>query len=92
MHVLHKCDVPGCRNPAHLFKGDHLMNMKDMAMKGRAGHLGERSPNAVLTPDLVCYIREQREAGTTYRKIGEKLGVLTELVRGVALKRRWKHV
>lgn len=34
-HVLHKCDVPLCCNPDHLFLGDQAINMKDRFAKGR---------------------------------------------------------
>lgn len=35
--ILHRCDVRSCVNwREHLFMGDHIINMADMASKGRA--------------------------------------------------------
>lgn len=35
MHVCHRCDVPGCVNPTHLFLGTNLDNIADRNAKHR---------------------------------------------------------
>jgi hypothetical protein len=34
--VLHKCDVPRCVNPSHLYFGDYADNAKDRESRGRS--------------------------------------------------------
>lgn len=55
-HVLHKCDVPCCCNPSHLFLGDPAINAADKMKKGRSAR-GERNEKAKLTEVQVREIR-----------------------------------
>lgn len=50
MCVCHRCDVPACINPDHLFLGTIADNNADMMRKGRhVAHPGERNGRARLT-------------------------------------------
>src|SRR5687768_11211559 len=52
LYVLHRCDVPGCVNPEHLFVGTQKTNLQDAAAKNRTAR-GERVSSAKLTADDV---------------------------------------
>lgn len=94
--VCHKCDVPNCVNPDHLFIGTHKDNMQDMIRKGRAywpgcnnQPLGERNGQSKLTDDAVREIRASKE---THSVLAKKYGVSGSLISMVQTRRIWKHV
>lgn len=91
LHVLHRCDVPACVNPSHLFLGSQAENMADMVAKGRSAR-GERGGRAKLTATDIPAIRAAYAAGSSTvvlsNRYGVSAGAITEIVRG----RNWRHV
>lgn len=91
LNVLHRCDNPPCCNPAHLFVGTQLDNVRDRDLKGRQAH-GERSGAARLTAEQVRAIRERyaREpvgAHALAREYGVHPSVISCLVSGKTWRR-----
>ena len=81
--VCHRCDNPGCVNPAHLFLGTHRENMSDMRAKGRAS----RAPrNVRLTAESRRQAAVLAAQGLSHEEIGKRLGVhqttVSRLLRG----------
>jgi hypothetical protein len=95
LHVLHKCDRPGCTNPAHLRLGTHRENMNDMLERGRArggGVRGERNGFAKLTEAQVREIRAAAAAGSSTSKLARCYGVDPSNIRYIVARRWWAHV
>lgn len=90
--VCHKCDTPNCVNPAHLFIGTQLDNVRDMHAKGRARKnplRGEAAPTAKLTADLVRDIRSSTESNKAWaRRLGVGHSVVSEARRRIT----WAHI
>ena len=91
LHVLHRCDVPNCCNPKHLWLGTRQDNMDDMRNKGRRA-VGERTKRTVLNEEKVRAIRKLRSGGLNYAEIGRKLGCPPAAARNVCIGLFWKHV
>ncbi len=58
MCVLHKCDVPSCVNPSHLFIGTRADNVADMMSKGRHVARSGDQNGARLHPERI--LRRER--------------------------------
>jgi hypothetical protein len=81
MWVLHRCDNPGCVNPAHLFLGDNTVNVNDMHRKGRGwGGIGPETAYAILW---------ESRSGVPRKKICETYGVSLHVVKDIAARRSW---
>jgi hypothetical protein len=83
LYVLHKCDVPSCVNPDHLFLGTHQDNMADATKKGR------RAKN--LTPEVVDGIRDALARGGSLRAVATQFGTSPASVQAIRLGVAWKH-
>jgi hypothetical protein len=91
MCVCHRCDVPLCCNPAHLFLGTRGDNNRDRNTKGRQAR-GERSSLAVLTEAQVRAIRARAGHAESDASIGRDFGVTDVTVGHIRRRRTWKHV
>ena len=91
IHVLHRCDVPGCVNPDHLFLGTHLENVGDMVAKGRQC-VGEKNGGSKLTTKDVLDIRSARSRGESLASLSARFGVRENAISRIATGKRWGHV
>jgi hypothetical protein len=90
LQVLHTCDNPPCCNPAHLFLGTHVDNIRDAQMKGRKP-FGLRHGRTKLTASQVQEIRllkGQQFGRAVARRYGVTYGTIYSIWRG----KNWRHL
>lgn len=88
LFVCHRCDVPACVNPAHLFLGTNAENLADALKKGRIRR-GEEQGCAVLTEAQVIEIRWRLAVGDDGRALAREFGVAEMTVSSIKSGRTW---
>lgn len=92
MKVCHKCDVPSCCNPNHLFLGSQKENVNDAQDKGRwkPGNPPRRNK---LNYEQVQEIKFLHEKGMTRKELEKKFLVsqtcIAKILTGVSWKVNW---
>lgn len=106
IEVCHRCDNPGCFNPAHLFSGSHQQNMADMALKMRSNKgkrlpIGDRhwSKSRPLRGSSNGHskltekqVLEILESPMRNIRLAEKYGVTDALISAIRKGKVWPHV
>jgi hypothetical protein len=83
--VCHRCDIPDCFNPLHLFIATQQENMSDAASKGRMG--GKK-----LTATDAGTIKYLLRTGRTQRSIAIDYGVSVTTIGQIARGETWRDV
>lgn len=86
-HRLHRCDVPACCNPAHLFVGTQIDNIRDAIAKKRHKPCTAR---AKLSDQQREEAVRLRAAGWSLKKVGDHFGISNQSVHYLVSKWR-KH-
>lgn len=93
--VCHRCDVPACVNPSHLFLGTQDENMKDCAAKQRIRApvlRGSDARSAKLTEAQVVEIRKKLAAGARLRQLAAEYGVTRGNIFYIEHRLTWRHL
>jgi hypothetical protein len=87
MHVLHRCDIPTCVNPEHLFLGTDADNTRDKVAKGRHRHGESGAPK--LTEEMVRQIIAESNPD---KYSGSKYGISSGYFFQIRNGKHWKHI
>lgn len=88
--VCHKCDVPRCVNPDHLFLGTHKDNAEDRTVKGRSAH-SEKNGSAKLNCEDVLFIRKHKTE-YTQKQMANMFSVSDVCISKILSRKTWKYL
>jgi hypothetical protein len=95
-NVLHRCDVPRCCRPDHLFLGTQRENVHDCLSKERhrtrSSPANEANPNAKLTADDVRDIRRKARSGTPLVQLQRDYRLSRAGVSRIVNGKAWAHL
>ena len=91
--VLHKCDIPTCVNPKHLFIGTNFDNVHDAIRKGRMNNVGENHGYSKLSNQEVISIRKEYiPRKCSQRFLARKYNVTHGMIYCIVHNKNWKHL
>lgn len=93
MFVCHRCDVPPCVNPDHLFVGTPAENAIDAVRKKRHSFGVKNGGGGKLTDEDVLKIRQLYQEGRHRQvDIAAQFNVTQVMVSRVVLRKSWGHI
>lgn len=93
LQVLHRCDVPACVNPEHLFLGTPADNSSDKIAKGRDRTKGSMNGTAKLSENLAVKIfNAVMSKEMTQAQAAKKYSLSDSCIWNLVNGRTWKHL
>ena len=88
--ACHRCDVPSCVNPGHLFIGSNRQNQLDKIAKGRQAK-GSHNGRAKLDEDTAVLIRIEAGLGEPVTSLARRYRVDRKAIREILDGNTWRH-
>lgn len=91
MSVCHRCDIPICVRPSHLFIGSSKDNIRDMLEKNRQARGANVGTSKLIDNDIMA-IKQLFDLGTRYNDLARKFGVSHRQIRRIIIGENWAHL